>query len=339
MGPADAIDFLCDAIPAGATVILRSSPGGAKSSIVKQAIEKLKRNCIEFRPAIHDPVDILGIPFVQDGVTQWAKPSFFPTDKNDVLFVDEIGQANAAMQTVCAQLLWEHRAGVHALPEGCGVVGATNRQDDRAGVHRILTQLANRAVWIDLEVSNDDWQTWAAGNGIDSIVRSFLRFRPENLYKFDAKSDQLAYPTLRSWETVSRKILPFVREKCMFPAVTGTIGEGVAAEFMAFRKTFLELPDPATILANPKGARMPKDASVLWATIGALAGIAKTASDAGLNAMATFALRMQAEASDCGGVECGICLVKDCWRLNPKMKTVPETMKFLGANKAVLFNE
>src|SRR4029079_8083765 len=114
-----------------------------------------------------------------------------------VLFLDELAQAPPLVQAACLQLTLDRRVGEHELPAGWSVIAASNRAEDRAGTHRLISPLLNRFVHLDLEVSNEDWQAWAVASGIAPEVRAFLRYRPALLFRFDPAVQERAFPTPR----------------------------------------------------------------------------------------------------------------------------------------------
>ena len=61
-------------------VMLWGPPGIGKSDIVKTATKECGIELRDIRLAQLDPVDLRGVPTVENGQTKWAIPSFFPTD-------------------------------------------------------------------------------------------------------------------------------------------------------------------------------------------------------------------------------------------------------------------
>ena len=61
-------------------VMLWGPPGIGKSDIVKAVAQELGIDLRDIRLSQLDPVDLRGVPAVEDGQTKWATPSFFPTD-------------------------------------------------------------------------------------------------------------------------------------------------------------------------------------------------------------------------------------------------------------------
>ncbi|WP_202947367.1 MoxR family ATPase [Zavarzinella formosa] len=145
---------------------------------------------VDVRATLLDPVDLRGLPSVVRGTAVWCPPAFLPRECRGLLFLDELAQAPPLVQAACLQLTLDRRLGEYELPEGWGVIAASNRSEDRAGTHRLISPLLNRFVHLDLEVSADDWQAWAVTANIAAKVRSFLRFRPGLLFQFKPETNR-----------------------------------------------------------------------------------------------------------------------------------------------------
>jgi len=184
-------------------VYLWGSPGLGKSSIVKQAAGSLGLGLVDVRATLLDPVDLRGLPRLDGDRAIWCPPAFLPRDGEGALFLDELAQAAPLVQAAFLHLTLDRRVGEYELPDGWSVVAASNRSEDRAGTHRLISPLLNHFVHLDLEVSNEDWQTWAVANAIVPEVRAFLHNRPGLLAQFDATSNPHAFPTsptkTRTW--------------------------------------------------------------------------------------------------------------------------------------------
>ena len=152
---------------------------------------------------------------------------------------------------------------------GWSVVAASNRAEDRAGTHKLISPLLNRFVHLDLLVSPEDWQDWAAAAGVVPEVRGFIRFKPKLLFDFDPATNPRAFPTPRSWSFVS-EILPVTPKTLLHRVVAGCVGDGPAAEFVAFLELYQSLPDVDAVLASPTTSVVPREPSVLCALVGAL---------------------------------------------------------------------
>jgi hypothetical protein len=197
------------------------------------------------------------------------------------------------IQSACLQLTLDRRIGEYELPENWTVVAASNRAEDRAGTHRLISPLLNRFIHLDLEVSNEDWQQWALVNGIAPEVRAFLQFRPALLSQFEGTANLRAFPTPRSWHFVS-DILDKTPDHLLHSVVAGCVGEGPAAEFLSFLRLYRELPDLDQVLAKPDTTPVPREPAVLYALVGALSERCRKAA-APLTAFVTYILRLPDE--------------------------------------------
>lgn len=282
-------------IPTKRPVFLWGPPGIGKSSLVRAAATQLGLPVIDIRAVLLDPVDLRGLPAVNgDHKAHWCQPAFLPTDGSGVLFLDELAQAPPLVQSACLQLTLDRRIGEYELPPGWTVIAASNRTEDRAGAHRLISPLLNRFIHLDLEVSVEDWTAWALENGIAPEVRSFIQYRPALLFSFDPSTGARSFPTPRSWSFAS-EILAVTPPHLLHPMVAGCVGEGPAAEFCAFLQLYRELPDMAKVLADPDGAKIPSEPSVLFATCGALVEHARQHPKVQNDAFAAYITRMPNE--------------------------------------------
>jgi hypothetical protein len=264
-----------------------------KSSLVRKVADILILNLVDIRATLLDPVDLRGLPRLSEDVAIWAPPAFLPRSGAGILFLDELAQAPPLVQAACLQLCLDRKLGEYTLPGGWSVVAASNRAEDRAGTHRVISPLLNRFIHLDLEVSVDDWQGWAVLAKIAPEVRAFIRFRPGLLFQFDASSNPRAFATPRSWQFVS-DVLSDTPPELLHRVVAGCVGDGPAAEFVGFLQLYKELPDIDTALTAPDTTPVPREPAVLYALVGAL--VERCRADAGLVAnFIKYASRMPDE--------------------------------------------
>lgn len=326
MKPTDLVAAMKALLPTRRPTYIWGPPGIGKSSIIKQAAASLDLPVIDIRAVLLDPVDLRGLPVVKDGRVQWCPPAFFPKGGQGVLFFDELAQAPPLTQAGLLQIILERQCGEYELPEGWLTVAASNRTEDRAGTHRLITPLLNRFIHLDLEVSLDDWQAWALEVGISPKVRSFLKWKPAGLFAFDPSRNERAFATPRSWEFVS-DVVEATPEELLHPVVAGIVGEGMAVEFCAFQRLFGSLPDMDQVLANPKTCTMPTQADVLYALTGALVEKCRKATAEKLTAAMHFIIRMPAEFS--------VLAFRDLSSLHNTLFQMPVASEWLRKNRHV----
>lgn len=334
MRPRELTDVLPNLFESRKAVFLWGPPGLGKSSIVRQVAAAADREIVDVRAVLLDPVDLRGLPAINgDGKAHWSPPAFLPDDPDSraVIFLDELAQAPPLVQSACLQLTLDRRLGEYVMPEGCVIVAASNRQEDRAGAHRIIAPLLNRFVHLSVEVSNDDWRAWALGAGIDSRILSFLAFRPEMLFAFDPKSADTSFPTPRSWEFVSDCIGNLPGERHLFPVVSGCVGEGAAAEFVSFVDLWSKLPDPDQVLASPKTYAIPEEPSVLYALCGALSDKLRSDPKKVAKPYTEYVTRMSTEFS--------VLAMRDGIAVVPMLTKHPAGAEWLRKNRDVILGD
>lgn len=327
MRPSDVAKAIVGLIPTKRPLFLWGPPGVGKSSIVRQAAAQMDLDMCDLRAVLLDPVDLRGLPTVAGDRAVWLPPAFLPRDGKGILFFDELPQGPPMVQASMMQLTLDRKVGEYYLPEGWTVIAAGNRQEDRAGTHKLITPLLNRFIHIDLEVSNEDWLAWALNGGIAPEVRAFINFKPNLLFAFDASSGKRAFPTPRSWEFVS-DIINYTPEELLMQVVSGCVGDGPAAEFCGFCRIYRDLPNVDDVLANPLKTTMPKEPAVLYALAGALTEKCRNADQALLGRFMAFANRMPDEF--------GVLCVRDSLAINSRVLTAPGASDWMKKHKEVL---
>jgi ATPase family associated with various cellular activities (AAA) len=328
MRPHDLVRALTALVPTRRPAYLWGPPGCGKSSLVRLVANELKLDLLDVRATLLDPVDLRGLPTVADGRAEWCPPAFLPRDGAGLLLLDELAQAMPAVQAACLQLVLDRQLGEYTLPDGWSVVAASNRAEDRAGTHRLISPLLNRFVHLDLDVSAEDWQQWAVTANVAPEVRAFLRFRPGLLFQFEPAANPRAFPTPRSWQFVS-DVLAATPEALLHRVAAGCVGDGPAAEFAGFLRLYRELPDVGQALSHPETTPVPKEPAVLYALVGALVETCRQDA-APLANFVTYAIRMPDEFA--------LLALRDALAINPKLVALPKVQQWIaGARSKGLF--
>jgi hypothetical protein len=324
-------------LPTRRPVYVWGPPGVGKSQIIHQVAARLGYAVCDLRAVLLDPVDLRGLPSINRETrrAEWLPPEFLPSDQEEpgVLLLDELAQSPPLVQAACLQLTLDRKVGDYTLPEKWVVIAASNRSEDRAGAHRLITPLLNRFYHLDLEVCNEEWSSWAIEAKIAPEVRAFLNFRPALLHQFDPSSGDRAFPTPRSWEFCSDavKVSP---SHLLHAIAAGTVGPGPASEFVAFVKTYRDLPDVDELLKDPSKFRQITDPAILYALAGAVAERARGADPKKLNNIVLLADKLPAEFS--------ILTVRDSAGANRQIfdtRSVPAAGAWLKKHRNVLAPE
>lgn len=326
-------DLLATTIPAGVPILVVGAPGVGKSQIVEHATKQVGANLIVSHPAVSDPTDAKGLPwvaadqesarFLPFGDLAEAVKATTPT----VWFLDDLGQAPPGVQASFMQLLLARRVNEHVLPSCVTFVAATNRRTDKANVSGILEPIKSRfGAIVELEPNLDDWCAWALTHTIQPKIIAFLRFRPELLNKFAPTADLTNSPIPRTWAHASRLMGLALPQPVLRQAIAGAVGEGATVELFAFLQVYDELPDLDTIIANPDGwGFIPKKPATLYAVA---TGLAVKATHATLAPIVTYAERLAGK----GHGEFAALLLRDIVRRDPSlMSTAPFVAALRGS--------
>ena len=259
------------------SVMLWGPPGVGKSQGVREIAHKIetktqKRVVVtDVRLLLFNPVDLRGIPTANEDKTLaiWLKPKIFQMDDSsevvNILFLDEISAAPQSVQAAAYQITLDRTVGEHKLPDNCIVIAAGNRVTDRSVAYAMPKALANRLCHIEIVGDCKSWHDWAVGAGVNRIVLGFLDYNPSMLMRFDTITDDLAFPTPRSWEMVSN-ILNNVSENIaeVYPLIAGCIGDAAAYELRSWSEVYSKIPEVETVFEG-KTAGIPNRPEILFA--------------------------------------------------------------------------
>lgn len=240
--------------------MILGQPGIGKSSVVYQYGNIINAPVIEFRPNLHDPVDIMGLPHkTAAGTMGYLTPDWLPKaefcaqHKWVILFIDELPQAVIATQNALSQLILDRRIGTYTLPDNVVQIIAGNRDSDRAGTSKMPTHVANRVMQLNMDFSIEDFLGYCNGTGAAEHLKAFTKFRPGVLESFSPK--QKINCTPRSIVGASKIIdaAAFANsansaeesnmQTMRFEMVQGLIGEGAAIEYCGFLRIWESAPD------------------------------------------------------------------------------------------------
>jgi hypothetical protein len=326
MKPAQIAQNLKTLIAIGQPAFIWGPPGVGKSQVVAQVARQEGLDLIDVRAVLLDPVDLRGLPHIDDhNRACWCPPDFLPVEGRGLLFLDELNAAPPLVQAACYQLVLDRRLGEYRLPEGWCIVAAGNRETDRAVTHRMPSALANRFVHLGFDVDAGQWLDWAEENKLAAEVTAFIRFRPNLLHAFDPLKDDKAFPTPRSWEFLSRVVNGSRPKLPELELVAGVVGEGAAAEFCGFLRIFRNLPDPESLLAAPESAEVPEDPATLYAVCELLS---ERAAPDNLDGIMAYARRLPPEFS--------VLLVRDAAREYPGIVETEAFGRWATAHAEVL---
>lgn len=319
--PKQLIELLAAMIPARLPLLITGAPGVGKSDIIAQATATAQAELLISHPAVADPTDAKGLPWPKANGTE---ATFLPfgelahaikATKPTVWLLDDLGQATPAVQASFMQLILARRVNGHVLPDHVTFIAATNRRSDRAGVSGILEPVKSRfACIVELEPNIDDWSLWAYCHGVSPTLIAFLRYRPELLCQFQATADLTNSPVPRTWAHLAKLETLNLSPAVESSAFSGSVGEGPALEYQAFRQMAKSLVNLDAILVNPDKVSIPSKPSELYATV---IGLASRANEQNFNRIAVYANRLHVEANH---GEFAVLLIRDSIRRDEKIQ-------------------
>lgn len=292
------------------SVMMWSQPGIGKSEATAQlaaqhGATKANKRFVDVRLGQYDSVDMRGFPGVDEDteLTKWYPPSTLPFKGNEMfvedmnnlifLFLDEINSAPPAVQAVAYQLINDKAIGEHTLMDNVVVIAAGNRESDRGVTTRMPTPLANRFTHVEVGLDLMDWSIYAqtklpkaaAGVGV-----AFLQFRPPLLSTFDPSKPDKAFATPRTWfKALKYYADPDMPLPIKHAAMAGAVGDGPAAEFWGFVDVWQSITSISQIIKDPKGTKLPEEASMQYATAVNISGAMDRKN---VNALHTYLSRM-----------------------------------------------
>jgi MoxR-like ATPase len=229
---------------------------------------------VDIRLSQYDPSDLKGIPRLDGLHTDWRPPLWLYTLSLEgaagIIFLDELNLAPPSVQSAAYQLVLDKCLGDYRLSPMVGVIAAGNPPDYRPHSHDPAPPLLNRFLNVELAIPDvDSWAQWALENGVDPRIVSFLKMRPELLFKWTPELRSAAFPTPRTWSFASTMLKKATDADGIGISVAAAVGVGVANEFLAFLKLTQGF-DVQAILASPETAPLPKSPDEVYALLAAL---------------------------------------------------------------------
>jgi hypothetical protein len=331
-----AVRMITAAIKTRLVPFLKGSPGSGKSQIVHQIADDYNLQMIDIRLSQCDPTDLAGFPTIDGGKADYVPMKHFPIEGDPLppgkagwlIFLDEGNSAPPAIQAAAYKLVLDRMVGSHRLHKNVAMVMAGNLETDGAIVHPMSTALQSRLLHLELVVDANEWNEWATSKGnIHHHITSFINFKPGQLYTFTPDHTDSTYACPRTWEFASRLVDVLDEDSPdLLPTLAGTLSEGVAREFIGFRKIYQRLPTINDITADPRKVRVPEEPSILFALTGS---IAHNISDKNAGDLMDYVSRLP--------VEFQVVCLRESVRRNKAMLANAAVQKWIANSAASLF--
>jgi hypothetical protein len=282
--------------------ITEGPSGIGKTEVKHQVAHELGYKTALLHPATLDPVDLSGYPLTleMEGEKRILRcfddllASIFATSEATLLHIDEIGQADHAVQKAIAPFVSpERRINNYRLPDCVAVSLSTNSAVHRTGSVPILVHIRSRvATTLHLEPNLDTFLERATQDDISPWIMSFLKHNPTMLYELEmlsAKQRQergLTYEKVysagegytcpRSWYRINELLVAGIPETLQQEVFAGSIGEVASTQFVTHVMHAQQNLDLDAVVNKGKDWKFPaaKDAGLRWAFAFGVASLA-----------------------------------------------------------------
>ena len=306
------------------TIIGQGEPGIGKSAMLKVLAKRFPEYATAYIDCTLLDLGDFALPYTveENGirVTRFAPNARFQlqSDKPVIVMLDEIGKAMKAVKNVLLTLMNEYRIGDMTLPKGSIVFGTTNLSTDGVG-DSLEAHARNRVCFttvrkphagfrVDGSLDADSWGAWAVDNEIDPIVLAWVKQNPHCLESYTDPSQegngliyqptkpQFACVTPRSLEKASHivKQRHTLGDLVTQSLLAGTVGDKAAAEMQAFFTVVDKLPTWESIVADPKGAKVPGATDVIAKCMVVFSALTRV-DDKSIDAWIDYAERLDLE--------------------------------------------
>ena len=201
------VDLIALAHAADQPVLLVGRHGVGKSSLFKEAAERLRVGLIVRDLSLMEPVDLIGIPRVNpEGQTIYAPPAFLPTTGEGLFVLEELNRAPRYVQVPALQLLTAHQLNDFVFPKKWLPCTAIN-DGEEYHVDLLDPAFLSRFLKAHVEPNIVEWIKWARSQGkVHAKVIEFVEQTPGVFKDPDANPRAWTYASnlLRQWEAGGR---------------------------------------------------------------------------------------------------------------------------------------
>ncbi len=255
-----------------------SSPGMGKSSIIADIAKQWNLKLLDLRLSQCTPEDLQGFPMRTGNKATFTPFDIFPLEGEEppegydgwLLLLDEMSSAAKPVQAAAYKLVLDRMVGSFHLNERCAIVCAGNKASDKAVVTQMSTALQSRLIHYEMELNYEEWLEWAMQNDFDHRITGFIQFSPSKLMDFRPDHQDKTFACPRTWEFLNRLIEGDEVSNRYLARIAGTVGQGVATEFITFAEEYTRIPKLHDILSDPENAMIPRESSTKYATVSML---------------------------------------------------------------------
>ena len=214
--------------------------GVGKTQGVKQVVEASGQGFVHLHLATQEVGDLVGLLIPSpDGTVRHSRPSWFPTEGEGVVYLDELNRATPDVLQALFSFVTEGTIHTHKLPEGWRVVAAGNYQTSMFNVTDTSDSAwMSRFCHLDFQPTKEEFVVFAESMEAYGVA-DFIRTHGELLEVTHKERLNMAMitPDRRSWmDMVARLENEPELEAMRYEIYSGIVGATAAASFLSHKK-------------------------------------------------------------------------------------------------------
>jgi len=239
-------------------VLLRGRHGIGKSTVVYQYAKRKGLPVVERRASQMTEGDLVGLPTITDGATQFNPPDWFKQacDMPVILFLDEVDRATLEVRQGIFELTDSRKLNGNHLHADTLVFAAVNggEHGDQYQVGEMDPAELDRWTVFDVEPTTEDWLNWAKDESLPTEIWDFVNQNRTHLEHTDDYEPNKVYPSRRSWERLalclSEAALLDEASPTLFNLTAAFVGFEAAVKFNDFIGNYDRQVTPEDILVK-----------------------------------------------------------------------------------------
>jgi len=214
--------------------------GIGKTQTIKQMADDLKINFVHLHLATQEVGDLVGLlVHTPEGNVKHARPEWFPTDGEGIIFLDELNRAHPDVIQAMFSFITSKTIHQHKLPNGWKIVAAGNYQSDEFNVTDTSDAAwMSRFCHLHLTPSAEEFVVHAENMGAGSVA-DFISDNKEMLETKLKENVEIAVtPDRRAWlEMVAPLDSEHIEDEPRYELYSGIVGSIAAARYLSYLKS------------------------------------------------------------------------------------------------------